>query len=260
MSNPSVLPPQPAKDPSAPFLQLIALGIFFTGNPPARRKLYDTNDFFPGPGIKVKEAVIDARLTRQALAILKEASAFDFSHVAPAETGPYAQLSMNEVLAQATEESLHQFLRIVRQFPKAYRKNEWLSGAYLGWVRNGAPTFESLKPSDTATEETPLAEDVPDSERGELSNKAALSQELRAEVDRVPSNDRQADSSSSGTPDAIGLRALGRQSAIGLGAGGRQSAISLDEIDDPAVYGQPIDEIAKRFWRNGATQKTPSGL
>ncbi len=128
--------PAPRYDPVS-FVDLKELNVEFTDN--YDQPLFDFSKY-ANSQYQVSKMIVDPTAMETALWAIRECAA-RAGAIPPAQEGPYANLPLNEVMDNITEEDLLAFLNYVKAFPGNYvSRNLKISETFATWVVYGAPT------------------------------------------------------------------------------------------------------------------------
>lgn len=119
------------------FLELSEKGIIFCDN--KKRPLYTLEQLKDKSGYTASPEVINPIIMNNILNAFYEVAPKAKAIPTP-ETGKYAGIPMDEVMANITEEEVMTFLYYVKRFPRGYvGKNFRITESFAGWVVSGTP-------------------------------------------------------------------------------------------------------------------------
>ena len=129
-------PQTPRFDPVS-FVDLHELNVEFTDN--YDQPLFDFAKY-ANSQYKVSKMIVDPTAMETAVWAIQECAA-RAGAIPPAQEGPYANIPLNEIMENITQEDLLAFLNYVKAFPGNYvSRNLKISETFATWVVYGAPT------------------------------------------------------------------------------------------------------------------------
>ena len=133
-SNEPVAPPPPEK---VSFVELAEKNIIFCDN--RKRPLYTLEQMRGKHGYVASEEVLAPMILENIVQAFHEVAPKAKAIPTPS-TGIYANIPMDQVMENISEESIMRFLNYVQRFPRGYvGKNFRITESFAGWVVSGTP-------------------------------------------------------------------------------------------------------------------------